>query len=632
MLALAPTLLLACAWLLLPGWVALRLVGVRGSLVAALAPAASVAMLGAGAVLAQLLGLRWGWLAALGSAALGGALALVLGRVLPAMPEALRWRRGTVAAAAFGLALSVTPALLVSGGDGYLQRWDAVFHLSALRLVDESGSASSLTLGALSYGDGRPAVYPAGWHALAALLPGSPTAVLVLAAAAAASVAWVLGCGELAAELDRRARPDAPPRASVYAVGAVLAGLATATPMSLWIGWGHVPNAAGLAMVPASVALGLRITRDRTGRGAGTAALAVALIGSALAHPNAALGTIVLLLPALVGVVVRRVRTALAAGRIGAAVATPVVAVAAVVLGVGALAMSPMAASVTGYTGSVTQSVATALWRTLVGSYSLWPSTTSTAIGVVALLGAVVALVRRQWLVPAMLALVWLLYADAATGGHLRLAGLWYSSSARISVLASAVVVPLAAVTVVSATAVLRSRAPRVRPAAVAAVATVAVVALAVPSVSSTARRTSALFDTTLGHPPQFVTADELAMIRTLPGTLDGGSILGSPFSGAASAHGLVGVPVVFPVAGQVWSADQETIMEHLPQIAAGTAPAAVCDALDRLDVRYLYQDSVPYQVDHRYEPLDTVEIADADVLAEADTARVVRLPACGAL
>lgn len=625
LVAAAAIVALACLALIGPGWLLLRLVRIRGLLALALAPACSTAVLGCGAVLAGLLGVRWGWPAAAAATALAAAIALVLRRWLAPGPREQRLGTVGVLGIAAGLLLAAVPTLAAAGAaDAYLQRWDAVFHLAALRLVEETGSASSLTLGALSYGDGRAAAYPAGWHALASLLPGAPTAVLTLGSTVTAAVPWVLGCAALTTQLWRSERLSHP---ALAGAGGLLAGIVTAGPMSLWVGWGHVPNAAGLAMMPAVVALGLVLAREREGRAAGMVALGVALLGLGLAHPNAALAAAVLLLPALAAVTARQARADRAAGRRVRAAVVPAVVLLAVVGAAVVLLRSPLAAAVTGYEGLDPQGLPEALAEVVLGRFRLWPSTAGVALGLSALAAAVVAARRRRWLAAAMLGLAWVLYLDSATGGRLALSTLWYTSAARTSVVVSAVVVPLAAGALVGALRWARADARRWPRWAPGAVATVLLVAVAATAAGVRTDRTGPRFELEPGNPPQFVTAGELAMIAELP-ALPAGAFLGSPFSGASSAYGLVGVPVVFPVAGQVWSADQQLVMDHLPQIADGTTTPEVCDALRRLDVRYLYQDSVPYQVDHRYAPLDDLEVTGA-VVAEADTARVVELPAC---
>ena len=622
--ALAATLL-ALVLLVAPGWLLLTLVRIRGLLALALAPACSTAVLGCGAILAQLAGVRWSLVAALGATVAGVMLALLVRRLTPQAPESPRASPADAALIGVGLLLAVVPALLsMDSLDAYLQRWDAVFHLAALRFVEDSGSASSLTLGALSYGDGGAALYPAGWHALGSLLPGSPTAALTIGASVTAALPWVLGCAVLAAELTRvHARPFFG--AGVAGVAAVLAGLVTASPMSLWIGWGHVPNAAGLAMLPATLALGLRLVRPGPGRPAGVIALLMALLGMGLAHPNAVLAACALLLPALAGAVLRAVGARANADRRVRAAVVPGIAV---VLAVGVLAaflFSPVAAAVTGYASSEIEPVGAAALDAVVGWYRLWPSWAGVAVALLALAGATLALRQGRRLPAVMVLVTWLLYIDAATGGHLQISRLWYTSPARLSVVVTAIVVPLAAGALVAAGARWRDRFGRV---ALSLAAAVALVAIAVPSVSGRTPRVGNVFDDSPGNPPQFVTTGELEMIGSLPDLLDG-TLLGSPFSGAASAYGLVGIPVTFPVAGQVWSSDQRLVMEHLDQLESGQVSPELCDALERLDIRYLYQDSEPYQVDNRYEPLDRMTPAGATVVAEADTARVLELMPC---
>ena len=400
----APTVALAIflglALLLLPGLAMLRLAGRRGLLAAALAPACSTAVLGLGAILAGLAGVRWSIPVALGAVVLGLGAALLV-RVLTHPPRAdPAVGRGDWTALVVGVLLAVLPTILAAGSvDAYLQRWDGVFHSSALRVIDQTGSASTLTLGALSYGDGHASVYPAGWHAFASLLPGSATAVLNIGATLPAALAWVLGCAALAVQLGRaRPAPLAGIGVGVAGFAGVLAGLVTASPMSLWVGWGHIPNAAALAMAPGAVALGLRIARERDGRAADLVVLLVALAGMGLTHPNAVLATVALLLPAVAAAVARASRGHAAVGSTGAAVLIPVVAVLAVVAGLALFLLSPLASSVTGYSGGSTQSVLAAVVDVVIGRYRLWPSTAGIVIGLLALAGAVVSVRRRDWL------------------------------------------------------------------------------------------------------------------------------------------------------------------------------------------------------------------------------------------
>src|SRR5690625_5500914 len=81
--------------------------------------------------------------------------------------------------------------------DAVLERWDTLYHLSALQRIRETGTASSLDLGSVSNSAGDPTPYPAGFHALASLVPGVEVPVLLNGAVLAlATVAWVLGIAD----------------------------------------------------------------------------------------------------------------------------------------------------------------------------------------------------------------------------------------------------------------------------------------------------------------------------------------------------------------------------------------------------------------------------------------------------
>jgi hypothetical protein len=635
-----------------PGVLTLRLVGLRGLSLAALAPPVTIAALSLTAILTRFAGKDWGLVpATIGLAAtFGAALVLrALGIVLTPehVPGARRFKTILVVGLAAGLILAVVPVAVGAGGvDSLLQRWDAVYHLSALQLISETRSASSLTVGALSYGSGQAHVYPAGWHAFASLLPlSSPTAVLNLAGTLTAGPAWVLGCAALA----RRVWPQLPPAPALVGFAA---GLITATPMSLWVGWGHLPNAAALAMTPAVLAFGigvleragasattrLRSGADRSGapgpsevaigwqpHAAGVIVLAAGAVGLGLTHPNAFLALAALALPVAVVVVARVSRTAWAGGRRPIAIALPVAVAVASVGGAIAFVNSPLAGAVTGYVGDEPDGAGAAVGAVLVGWYELWPHVATAAVVVAAPYGAVLAWRHGAPWAAGMLAVVWALYVDAATGGPTGLSALWYTSPARLSVVTAMVTVVLAVGALVHAGAATARRWPAERSRAIAA--GVLVVLLAAAIVSSSvykAERTAKLYDPAATGVPRFVTAAELEMLASLD-VEPGAAVLGSPFSGAPLLYGLRGVPVVFPIAGQVWSPAQQTVMDGLDDLS----DPEVCAALEDLGVRYLYQDTRPYQASGAYERLDDLEVPGAEVVAEADTARILRLPDC---
>ncbi|UFU07531.1 DUF6541 family protein [Ruania halotolerans] len=640
-------LLVGAALLVVPGALALRLVGVRGLRLLAAAPPLTFAILGITAIVAEGMGLRWGVLAALAgtAAAIGFALGMrAFGTILTA-EEPPRTSTGERAALLAGVLLSWIPVWIGTGGpDQMLQRWDALFHLGALRLITETGSASSLTLGALSYGTGQDGVYPAAWHAFTALLPtSSPTAAVLVSASLTSGATWVIGSAALARELWPGTRYAA-------AVAAVAAGVATATPMALWVGWGHLPNAAALAMVPGVLACALHwlVKARPPTSGARTGAVIVVLAaagGLGLAHPNAALALAALLLAPVAWLLGCAAQNWWQTGRRGVAVGVPVGAVLLVAAATAGLLRSPLAAAVTGYTGIATDSLPVAIGEVAAGWYDLWahPATAIAVIG--APVGAWLAWRRGAPWVAGMLAVVWVLYVDAATGGELGISGLWYSSTARLSVVVAMVTLPLGAGALLVGVQRIRRRflerggAHSGRPVLLltSALAGLVVVALVVTSSVYTARRTAEVFGVDSGGAPRFVTAPEREMwedITAEGGVLSDGSagtVLGNPFSGTPLLYSLYGQDVVFPVAGQVLSEEQEAVLDGFAALADGVpwGDPQLCSALGALEVRYLYQDSEPYQRANDYAPLDTVEVSGAQVVAEGGTARLVELPPC---
>ena len=619
-----------------PGMLALRLVRLRGLTLLALAPTISIAAYGLAAIGAQAFGVTWGpapaLMGAFGAVAVGFAMR-AMEALVRLTPRSAEPRLLLAIAVAIGSLLATADIWTGAGSpDAILQRWDAMFHLSALQLVEQSGSASSLTLGALSYGSGQDAIYPAAWHAFTTLLPGvSPPAALIVSSSLFAGPVWVLGTAALARELF-------PSTRWVPMATAVLAGIVTSSPASLWVGWGHLPNAAAFAMVPGVAAFLLRmLVRQRpTTAGARAGVLVVLLAAGAglgLTHPNAFLALVLLTAPALAWVVADFARRWWRAGSRTRAVALPTVLALAMFGGAVLFLASPLSAAVTGYEGSPVNPPLVALIETVTGWYDLWGMPASAIVLIVAPWGAWLAHRRGGTWVLATVAVVWLAYLDAALGSPVGLSGLWYSSAARLSVVATMVTLPLG---VIGWSDLLRrlgawaadgaSTRPRalLRRGGLLWGTALLLCVLAVSSSVYTADRAQKVFDANRSDQPRFATAVELAMITSVDLDPDS-AVLGSPFSGTPLLYSLRGQPVVFPVAGQVWSSEQTALMENLDDLTGAEA----CAARQALHTHYLYQDAAPYQVDHQFDQLDQVQVPGAHVVAEAGTARILELPAC---
>ncbi|RCS58937.1 hypothetical protein CIK81_17535, partial [Brachybacterium sp. JB7] len=249
-LALLVAILVVLAAAYLPGYVAVRALGGSRLLSLALAPAFAAAIAGISAILVAPLGLRWSLLPfLLGSAALvalafglrrlGAQLPSTMldGRLMPrrAVPWGGAWLVGSVA-------IAVVPIALQAGRPGaVLERWDALYHLSALERIREVGDASSLHVGSISNTSGDPSFYPAAFHALAALVPWGPTPVVLNGAVLALAVLpWILGIALLARVLFHDV-PWAP-----FAAG-ITAALIPAAPLDLWVHLSPTPNLCGFA-------------------------------------------------------------------------------------------------------------------------------------------------------------------------------------------------------------------------------------------------------------------------------------------------------------------------------------------------------------------------------------------------
>src|SRR5699024_7602455 len=147
------------------------------------------------------------------------------------------------------VAIAIAPIAIQAGRpDAVLERWDTLYHLSALQRIRETGIASSLQVGAVSNTEGDPTFYPAAFHALAALVPGVPTPILLRATVLAlAVVPCILGIALLARTLFAEV-------AWAPLAAALTAALIPATPLDLWIHLSPIPNLSGFAALPGALA------------------------------------------------------------------------------------------------------------------------------------------------------------------------------------------------------------------------------------------------------------------------------------------------------------------------------------------------------------------------------------------
>ena len=288
-----------CALLLayLPGTAVARLLGISWRTSAAVAPAISACLFGSGAIIAGLLEVRWNLLAAFLITALSCLAAWGIRTGTDRIRGVARRRRGASETQRPGpagpvralltaprtallvltpaVALAVVPILVSFGSPGQpLQRWDALFHVSALQWIRETGFATTLRFSALSTTDGSGGVYPAAFHDLAALVPLAPVPIVLNAAILVlALVPWLHGTMFLARALWPRLS-WAP-----LAAGAA-AAIAPAIPLSEWIHLAAIPNLVAAAFMPGVlgvVVVGFRALRLRPSAGGASSVSALVI-------------------------------------------------------------------------------------------------------------------------------------------------------------------------------------------------------------------------------------------------------------------------------------------------------------------------------------------------------------------
>lgn len=636
----------------LPGYVAVRVMAGSRLLGLALAPALGAAVAGIGAIIAPFVGLDWALpayvlasaglvLAAFALARLGIRLpATVLDGPLVAERRAaahLAWG-GAITAA---LAAAVVPIAVRAGGaDAVLERYDTLFHLTALKHIRDTGNGSSLELNAVASTTMKPASYPAAFHDLAALVPGIDIPIVLNGATLAlAIVPWILGTALLA----RTVYPEvswAPPAV------AVVAAVIPASPLNLGVHLSPLPNLVGFAALAGALAAAVALWNALTapserqaapephaavsslGAGASAAvrpwapsvaALAVvglAGIGLTLLQPNVGVTALILLevLMVVTGLPLWRARPWL--------IAVPVLAV----LPVAALTYTPLGARVTGFTGGLQVPWWSALGEVGLGLLTVWPMALGVLIAALWWPGLVASLTGPQrWLSVAWLVIA-VIYLDAAVDSPLNLSVLFFRGQDRIAV-------PLAMLSCVLVVPGIRWYAGRLRISRssgrpLRAPLAAALVVIAVLGVLSSVppRLDNAAKNLAQDYPGRgrFLQADELAeFARFAPQMEPSTRILASPYSGAAHMYALHGLPAYLPVAGVALTDDDRAVIEAVP--LAGSSPEH-CRLLRDHGIGYVYQERRLYQIDPAFTSLGQGGDDLGTVVFETEHSRLLRV------
>jgi len=351
----------------------------------------------------------------------------------PAAGGAGTWQWVVGGWAVAGVLGALTFRLGIGRPDAISQSYDAVFHLHALRYIEETGSSSPLDLERMIYASGS---YPSLWHALASLVmptvSGSIPAAANLTALSVAVVVWPLGCVLLVRQL-------LGPRPALLGAAAVLSMGFVGFPWFV-LSWGVLwPNSLGIALVPSVLAclvsvLGVAERDVLGGPAMGLLALVASAAACAMAHPGAFISAVVLgSALALVVALQRAVRWSRQGHRVNGL--AQLGGTVLVVLAGWALLYAVPGVRNTSSDWPASTTIPAELVRHLVGG----PGNTAPeyAVSLLVLIGAVRCLwcSRLRWLVPAHLASVGL---DVLAAGNdspfiQQLTGFWYNTRYRLA-------------------------------------------------------------------------------------------------------------------------------------------------------------------------------------------------------
>ncbi|SJM57501.1 hypothetical protein CZ771_09430 [Actinomycetales bacterium JB111] len=515
-----------------------------------------------------------------------------------------------------------------------VQTWDGVYHLGAIRTIQDTGNAS--VFGALGpmYDALASPYYPDVWHGMVAISPGFD---LPSTAANASSFVmgpiWLLSGTALA----RIVWPHRP----LAAVAAPLIGASLITTPGVLLGvvslW---PYAAGHICLPGLLgltALAIRQLPDARRTAALVIPAAIGFLGAALAHGSAAFSILLLATPLVVGIY-RACAHAWRNDNRRAVYLTIGTIVVLVALAATAMIALDALSMVLGFERGGQDSYWPVIGQLLIDnpmvySYDYTQSFGQITVTALAVTGAVVAVRLRsgRWIVLGwILALVLTMLTAGPEDNPLRaLAGFWYTQPSRVVVLVGIMAVPLAslgAATVArvvhglwrtirdqpapdDADAALEHRPPRVldtevphdtgrRDAPRAALAALLAVLAAIVVVTGGLRVGVKAEIITNTYVPgriawgTMLSEEEIDLVTRAGETLpDDAVVIGDPFAGAAYLYSLGGVDVLYRQLGQWDTPELQTLGTSFDEIY--TNPE-ICEIVRELGVTHVITDTNP--------------------------------------
>lgn len=654
--SVVPNIGLAVAVLMLPGAAVAWASKVRGFALVAIAPPITVSLIALAAVGAPIVGLSWSWLPVVLLTGAVGGVALVLSHLLVRQHGRTTtpggWKAGVVyllATVIGGFLIGRRIVAAVGTPESFSQTFDNVFHLNAVRYIQDSGSGSSMSLSTFTGGT----FYPAAWHdvvALIATMAGAeiPVAVNVVNLVVGALV-WPLGCIYLVHTVVGR-------RVAGTITAAILAAAFGAFPLLL-IDFGVLyPNFLGNALLPVALALGLQVlglshdsSRSRVIDGM---LLATVLAGVALAHPSSAMACFAFIVaPAAYAWAKASARLARRRPVPWLPLAGMLAALAAAVLAL-VVAWKQVRPPEVASTWSPIETTGRAIGEVFTSSAIGRP--VSWAVMALALTGIVTLIVQRSrlWLVGmyGVAAMLFVVVASFARG-ELRtfITGVWYNDPARLASLLPSATLPLATIGAIVlwdkwVCPALSRVSARIgasgaaqggsAPLACRLVGGMAVVGLLTFSTQQANVReavAAAVPGYQISNSSPLITTDELALIHRLPQEVPEGAIIaGNPWNGSALAYALAGRNVLQAHMNGVPPDGANQVFDSLND---AEMDPSLCPIVERLNVEYVldFGHSEVHGGDHGYRGLDDLVAEGVATLVDSEgQAALYKVVACG--